>query len=187
MRYLAPTLGIVMVANALHAAPNETPLFTEFKMFCIDTRAKPEAVKLAIEAAGGQQHAAGTTTTPFPMTMTSWDRVADGHHMQVSTGAQHVAASAGHPSMEAEACAVMSSANEDTSIPLIRKWAGAPDNGQDEVSFYQFQELDSARLPIDSGSDLARAQSEGRAWQLTIVQKPDHASVQLLHIRASPY
>jgi hypothetical protein len=49
-------------------------MFAAFKSFCIDTGARPPAVKAVVEMAGGIKHGpSGSTNPPCPMTITAWD------------------------------------------------------------------------------------------------------------------
>ena len=69
MRRLGPiliaTVGI-LTARA-DAQVHDPPLFAAFKAFCIDTRTSPDAVKSAVEAAGGKQRIPpNATASPWP-------------------------------------------------------------------------------------------------------------------------
>ena len=67
----------ILTAEA-DAQVHDPPLFAVFKAFCVDTGDSPDAVKSAVEAAGGKQHApAGATASPFTMTVTTWDITTD--------------------------------------------------------------------------------------------------------------
>ena len=70
MRRLGPILiaTVAILTAGADAQVHDPPLFAAFKAFCIDTGASPDAVKSAVEAAGGKQHAPpGAVTSPFPM------------------------------------------------------------------------------------------------------------------------
>ena len=82
-------LGPMLIATAFltigaEAWAHDPPLFAAFKAFCIDTGANPDAMKSAVEAAGGKQHGAGATEHPFKMTVTTWDVTAGGASLNVS-------------------------------------------------------------------------------------------------------
>jgi len=188
--------GRILIATAFFAAgagahAQDPPLFAAFKAFCIDTGAKPDAVKSAIEAAGGKQHAAAATARPFAMTVTSWDITAGGASLNVSAGtgkAPPIQNRAGENSNE---CVVTSFVKDDASIEALRNWVGIPPGhvspGNPTISFFDYQEQGSVRSALPtakSAYDLAKV--EGRLWSLVVLQAQDGASVQLVHHLAPP-
>src|SRR5262249_20239338 len=154
-------------------------LFAAFKAFCIDTGASPDAVKSAVEAAGGKLHVPPSATAfPFPMTVTIWDIAMGGHSMSVSAGTQRVPPIQNRPEENSNGCTVSSVVNEDASIEAILKWVGVPPThvSRGNLINYSFlyQELGSVRsaLPADKiASDMATA--EGRTWLLVLLQSQD--------------
>jgi len=99
-----PRLGPILIGTAAiltaetDAQVHDPPLFAAFKAFCVDTGASPEAVKSAVEAAGGKQRVAPrATASPWPMSVTIWDITTGGHSMYVSTGTQRVPPMGGGP------------------------------------------------------------------------------------------
>src|SRR5262249_12053836 len=107
MRRLGPMLiaTFVILAAGAEAQVHDTPLFADFKVFCVDTGARPDAVKSAVEAAGGKQHAPpGATAWPFPMTVTSWDITTDGRSLSVSAGTQQAPPVQNRPGENSNQC-----------------------------------------------------------------------------------
>src|SRR5262245_35583080 len=123
-------LGSILIAAAIltagaDAQTPDPPLFAVFKAFCIETGANPDAVKSAVEAAGGKQHGpAGATAQPFPMTVTTWDITAGGASLNVSAGTQQVAPVQNRAGENFNQCVVTSFVNHDASTEAIRKWVG---------------------------------------------------------------
>jgi hypothetical protein len=192
---LRPALILIVTAILTAGAAAQTPdppLFAVFKAFCVETGANPDAVKSAVEAAGGKQHGPpGATAQPFPKTVTSWNITVGGASLNVSAGTQQVAAVQNRAEENSNHCVVTSFVNDDASIEAIQKWVGVPPTNisQDKPTLYLFsyQELGSARsaLPTDKTAyDLAKA--EGRIWSLILFQPQDGASVQLAHLLAPP-
>jgi hypothetical protein len=188
MRKLGPILIATAISTAgADAQTNDPPLFSVFKAFCVETGANPDAVKSAVEAAGGKQHGpAGATTQPFPMTVTTWDITMGGTSLNISAGTQHVAAVQNRPEENSNHCVVNSFVNDDASIEAIRNWVGVPPTntlrGNPTIYLFSYQELSSVRsaLPTDKiAYDMAKA--EGRIWSLMVFQSQDGASVQLVH------
>src|SRR5215470_18600705 len=187
---LIATLAIL--AAGADAQVHDPPLFAAFKAFCVDTGARPDAVKSAVEAAGGKQHAPpGATAWPFPMTVTSWDITTGGHSLSVSAGTQQAPPVQNRPGENSNQCIMRSFVNEDASIEAIRSWVGVPpahiSQGSPTSYFFDYQELGSARSTLPAAKiayDTAKA--AGRIWSLVVLQSQDGASVQLVHRLASP-
>src|SRR5215472_6956392 len=122
MRRLEPILiaTIAFLTAGADAQVHDPPLFAAFKAFCVDTGASPNAVKSAVEAAGGEQRVPPSATAwPFPMTVTIWDVPTAGHRMYVSTGSQRVPPMGGRPEANSNHCIVSSFVNEDASVEAI--------------------------------------------------------------------
>jgi hypothetical protein len=193
MRRLGPIViaTVAILTAGADAQVPDPPLFAAFKEFCIDTGASPDAVKSAVEAAGGKQNAAGATASPLPMAVTSWEITTSGHSMYVSAGVQHVPSVQNRPEENSHGCTVSSFVNEDTSIEAIRHWVGVPPDfvspGDPKNYFFTYQESNSVRSPLPAAKiahDMAKA--EGRTWSLVLFQAQDGASVQLVHHLALP-
>ena len=202
--------GSILIATAAiltaeaDAQVHDAPLFAAFKAFCVDTGASPDAVKSAVEAAGGKQRVPpSATASPWPQTVTVWDITTGGHSMYVSTGTQQVPPMGGRPEANSNHCIVSSFVNEDASVEAIRNWVGVPPDhisqGNPVLYSFNYQELGSpivgmvaphyravrSTLPADKTA-YDRAKAEGRIWSLGVLQSQDGASVQLMHDLAQP-
>ena len=143
---LIATLAIL--AAGADAQVHDPPLFAAFKAFCIDTGASPDAVKSAVEVAGGKQRVPpSASASPWPMTMTSWDITAGGHSMWVYAGTQQAPPIHNRPEENSNHCTVSSFVNEDASIEAIRNWVGVPpayiSRGNPILYIFHYQELGS--------------------------------------------
>ena len=194
MRLLGPILiaTIVFLTAGADAQVHDPPLFAAFKAFCVDTGARPDAVKSAVEAAGGKQRVPpSATASPWPMTVTIWDVTRGGHSMHVSAGTQQVPPMGGRPEENSDHCTISSFVNEDASIEAIRNWVGVPPayfSRDNRIHyFFDYQESGSVRSTLPAAKiahDMAKA--EGRTWSLVVLQSQDGASVQLVHHLAPP-
>ena len=206
MRRVRPILiaTIAILTVGANAQMHDRPLFAAFKAFCVDTGASPDAVKSAVETAGGKQRVApSATVSPWPMTVTIWDITMGGHSMYVSAGTQQVPPIQNRPEEISNHCKVSSFVNEDASIEAIRNWVGVPpayiSRGDPILYIFHYQELGSAivgmvtphyraarsPLPADKiAYDTVKA--EGRTWSLDVLQAQDGASVGLAHYLAPP-
>jgi len=206
MRGLGPILiaTVAIPTAGADAQVHDLPPFAAFKTFCIDTGTSPDAVKSAVEAAGGKQRVPpSATASPWPMTVTIWDITTGGHSMHVSTGTQRVPPMGGRPEANSNHCIVSSFVNEDASVEAIRNWVGVPPDhisqGNPVLYSFNYQELGSpivgmvaphyravrSTLPADKTA-YDRAKAEGRIWSLGVLQSQDGASVQLMHDLAQP-
>lgn len=188
-------LGPMLIATAFftigaEAWAHDPPLFAAFKAFCIDTGANPDAMKSAVEAAGGKQHGAGATEHPFKMTVTTWDVTAGGASLNVSAGTQQASPVQNRAEENSNQCVVTSFVNDDASIEALHNWVGIPPGhvlrGNPTISIFDYQEQGSVRstLPTSkSAYDMAKV--EGLLWSLVVLQSQDGASVQLVHHLAS--
>ena|SRR5690242_461373 len=188
-------LGRILIATALLtpgavAQAHDQPLFAAFKEFCINTGAQAAAVKSAVEAAGGKQHAAGATAQPFPMAVTTWDITVGGASLNISAGIQQVPAVQSRAEANSSQCGVTIFVNDDASIEALGNWVGVPPGhvlrGNPTMYFFDYQEQGSVRsaTPL-AGSDYDIAMADGRLWSLVVLQSQDGASVQLVHHLAS--
>jgi hypothetical protein len=193
MLRLGPILiaTVAILTAGADAQVHDPPLFAAFKAFCVDTGARPGAVKSAVEATGGKQLAPpGATGLPFPMTVTGWDITTGGHSMNVSAGTQQIPPVQNRPEENSNQCIVRSFVNEDASIEAIRNWVGIPpahvSQGNLISYFFNYQESGAVRSALPAAKtahDMAKA--EGRTWSLVVLQSQDGASVQLVHHLAS--
>src|SRR5262249_59480 len=155
MRRLGPILieTAAILAAGTDAQVHDPPLFAAFKAFCVDTGASPEAVKSAVETAGGKQRVPPrATASPWPMTGTIWDITTGGRGMHVSTGTQRVPPMGGGPKANSNHCIVSSFVNEDASVEAIRNWVGVPPDhisqGNPVLYSFNYQELGSPIVGI---------------------------------------
>src|SRR5476649_1842329 len=124
-------LGFILIAtlNSLAADAQaqtvQPPLFATFKSFCVNTGAGPDAVKPAVEMAGGKPFKEGATSTPYPMTTASWLITIDGHKMTVAAVSSRAPYGPGKTAGTNQ-CNINSDANEDSSIAAIQQWVGVP-------------------------------------------------------------
>jgi hypothetical protein len=190
-------LGLALIATAIltaeaDAQAHDPPLFAAFKAFCVDTGAHPDAVKSAVEAAGGKLLAPpGVTTHPFAMTVATWDITAGGASLNVSAGIQQVPPIQNRAEENSNQCVVRSFVNDDAGIQAIRNWAGVPPThvlpGNPSISFFDYQEQGSVRSKLPTAkAAYDEAKIEGRIWSLVVLQAHDGASVQLVHHLAPP-
>jgi hypothetical protein len=175
---------ILIVALDGQASAQEFPLFTAFKSFCVNTGGAPDAIRPAVEMAGGKPFKSASSDSPHPMTTQSWSITIDGHKMMVSAGTSRRPYSQGRI-FEAYDCTINSFADEESSIAKIQEWAGvSPDSSSSAESiYYDYQEQKDVRSPMPA--DKAARESimaAGHAWTL-VVRRParDFASVQLMH------
>jgi hypothetical protein len=153
MRRLGPILiaSVAILTAGVEAQAHDPPLFAAFKAFCIDTGASPDAVKSAVEEAGGKQRVppSAMEESLWPMTMTIWDITTRGHSVFVSAGTLQVPPMGGRPEENSDHCAVSSFVNEDASIEAIRNWVAVP---PDHISHgnhtFLYQELGSPIVGI---------------------------------------
>ncbi|HYM03826.1 MAG TPA: hypothetical protein VET85_12825 [Stellaceae bacterium] len=168
---------------------SEMPLFAAVLTFCFDTGARPDAVKAAIEAAGGTLHSSGATDWPFAMTVTGWDYVLGDHDMIISAVTSRIPASKERPEINMNDCIVTSFASEDASVASLGKWVGVPPSGNSsaERTTYHFQLVGGRRMAMDPTQSATRtARAEGREWNLVVVQRrSDQVTVQVNNIKAT--
>jgi hypothetical protein len=190
-RYLRFILIMTMgsLAADAHAQAVQPPLFAAFKSFCVNTGAGPDAVKPAVEMAGGKPFGEGATSFPYPMTTASWLITIDGHKMTVGTVSSR--APYGHGKIAGmNQCNITSDANEDSSIAAIQKWVGvSPYNssigGPDALTFYDYQEQGSVRLPLPTDKAAMKSTLEaGHSWNLVVTKSQGMASISLTHMLA---
>jgi hypothetical protein len=207
MRRHGPILiaTVAILTAGADAQVHDPPLFAAFKAFCIDTGARPDAVKSAVEAAGGKQRVppSAIEVSPWPMTVTVWDITSGGHSMWVYAGTSQVPPMGGRPEENSNHCIVRSFVNEDASVEAIRNWVGVPPDHISQrnpvIYSFNYQELGSPIVGIVAPHYRAvrstwpadkiaydKALVEGRIWLLDVIQSQDGASVQLMHNLAPP-
>jgi hypothetical protein len=184
-------VGIILIAVFtvtfdVHARAADVPLFAAFKSFCVNTGGGPDAVKPAVEMAGGKQFKPPTSSgATYSMTVASWLVTIDGHKMLVSAGTSHQRHASGRVS-DSNSCTINSDANEDGSIAEIQRWVGVPPNSIStaDSTYYDYQEQGSARLPLPTDKEAVKSiMAAGHAWTLVVI-RPDanSASIHLTHL-----
>ncbi len=179
---LAIVAAIALAAQA-HAQGDQTPLFTSFKAFCIDTGAKPNAVKAAVESAGGKLDLSPVGARfPDYATVTTWAHFVGDRKLTIQAITQSVPP--GRNAGAAHRCIVRSFGNEDARIVAIRDWVGVPPIGTTSSisTHYAFLNLGSERVPITDTSDRARsAMRVDGGWGLVLDQGQNFGSAHLSH------
>lgn len=191
--------------SALAPTTTDPPLFAAFKTFCVDTRANPEAMKAALEAAGGSPHTQGSTDWPFAMSTQSWGIKLNGRDMTVATGTEHIRPdqTANSSPINSTDCIINEFAKDDAGIAAIQKWVGVPPSrssgkagpytlktGQRlpaiKIYFYSYQIVGNARMAVTDFEAERSAEREGRAWGLVLIEDAHSASLQFLHELPQP-
>jgi hypothetical protein len=184
---LIVTLG--SLAADAHAQAVQPPLFAAFKSFCVNTGAGPDAVKPAVEMAGGKPLKEDATSTPIPMTLASWLITIDSHKMTVATVSSRVPMGHGKTAGTNQ-CNINSDANEDSSIAAIQQWVGVPPyrssiDGQTVFTYYDYQEQGLARLPLPTDKAAVKSTMEAEhSWTLVVIKSQRMASISLTHMLA---
>jgi len=172
-----------------HAQAVQPPLFAAFKSFCVNTGAGPDAVKPAVEMAGGKPFKEGATSIPYPMTTASWLITIDGHKMTVAAVSSRAPYGPGKTAGTAQ-CDITSDANEDSSIAAIQNWVGVSPyrssiDGPNALTFYDYQEQGSVRLPLPTDKATVKSIIEaGHSWNLVVIKSQGMASISLTHMLA---
>lgn len=168
------------------ASADELSLFSAFQSFCVNTGGGADAVKPAVEMAGGKLLKPPTSSgSPYPQTVMSWS-IAD-HKMIVSAGTSHQPYGPDRVS-DSNHCTVDSFADEDGSIAKIQEWIGlpaSPYSTPDQI-YYDYQEQGGVRRPLpEDKSATAAIMAAGQSWTLTM-RRPTGGptSVQLMHLLA---
>jgi hypothetical protein len=184
----------LVVSTGAAAQAADPPLFAAFKAFCVATGARPDAIKQAVEAAGGTLfRPTNTVKDPPPesseTTATVWSWAVGSYAMKISAvSLRRAPADAGD---FAHDCMVRGEAKDDASVEAIRKWVGvAPDPNKaadPAMSIFNFEERAGVRSSWpDSDAEMAAARTEGRVWRLNLYGSDRLAGVRLTHLLAAP-
>ena len=168
------------------ASADELPLFSAFQSFCVNTGGGADAVKPAVEMAGGKLlKPPASSGGPYPQTVTSWSITIADHKMIVSAGTARSPYGPGRVA-DSNHCTIVSYAKEDGSIAKIREWVGVPPSpySTSDLVYYDFQEQGGARRPLpEDKSAFAAIMAAGQSWTLTIIGRMGGpVSVQLMHL-----
>lgn len=110
-------------ASTLHAQDQAAPLFAAFKTYCLDAGVDPDQVRMAVEVAGGKVHVQGaSTSSPWPMTMQSWDIIARGHRMILTIGTAQQPEGQGVTAKTTNCTIHSYGGDESASLDALRKW-----------------------------------------------------------------
>jgi hypothetical protein len=171
------------------ASASDAPLFDSMKKFCVATHAQPDAVKAAVETAGGTlKQPTATTAWPFPMTVTTWQLTVDTESQTISAGSIRASADAGEGGRQyrADSCTITTFSNDTASVDAIRTWVGvAPSwtsSGNTTVESFDFQEVDGVASPLPAGkAAYTRAVIRGLVWSMEVIRSAGQVSVQMTH------
>lgn len=184
-------IGFILVAilSATFGGPTsaeELPLFAAFQSFCVNTDGGADAVKPAVEMAGGKLlKPPASSGGPYPQTVTSWSITIANHKMIVSAGTSRSPYGPGRVA-DSNHCIIVSYAKEDGSIAKIQEWVGVPPSpySDPDLVFYNYQEQAGVRRPLpEDKSAMVAIMATGQSWALTIrgpIGGP--TSVQLMHL-----
>ena len=178
MKGHSPLLTAALLASVMpaQAQPQDPPLFSAFKAYCLKAGSDADEIKLAVEMRGGKpaNHPSGITAIPWPMTATNWDITIQGHKMTLSVGTSRPPKG---PAMTN--CAISSYSDESSSMEALRQWAGVPrDPNHPFPEFYSFYLDGAAHKPITDKNTFRIAEERGNIWTLAIIGKN---SLQLAH------
>ncbi|HZM04179.1 MAG TPA: hypothetical protein VFC44_14300 [Candidatus Saccharimonadales bacterium] len=163
-----------------YAQDQDPPLFAAFKTYCLKAGADADQVKLGVELLGGKTHnpPGGTTDTPWPMTLASWDITVKDHRMTLSIGTAHPPHGSRMVS-NSTSCVINSFSDESVSMDSLRKWVAVPrDPDMSFPEFYTFRQDGIAHKPIENDDSRRTAEENGNLWQLVLIGKN---SVQFVH------
>jgi hypothetical protein len=185
------------VINALGSDP---PLFAAFKKFCVETGTRPDAVKKAVEAAGGHLFKGPVSSDgwPFVKGLMTWDVTVDGHAFRISSDSQEIPAHFGNnPAWNSENCDLHEFDADDASVAAIGNWAGVPPDpdsstgtsrlpdGRRMPGFllqnYSYTIAGTSHAPVKDQASLREAEREGRYWMLVVTSDNQYVSVQFSH------
>lgn len=178
--FLREPLG-VLACCLLFASPamaaGDLPLFTAFKTFCVDTGAKAQAVRAAVEAAGGRANDEAAATDGIV-----WDLPGG---FQVATGTIHEDDEA-ERGVYTVTCGIDTPSADAASLAAIRRWVGVPASHAMPsgmvMEIYDFQDTNGTRQPVPDDLDALRALwRTGHVWGLGLIGAQKEMSVSLMH------
>lgn len=149
------------------AAPSA---FELFQKFCIATGGDPAAVKVAVEAAGGEQRDLGETSGPWPMTVRHWEL---GSKLILHAGTWRTPQTEYALGIAVVNCGVIYSADK-VSLTAARNWADTP--SKDGMHF-TFRDADGRHEPVSLENGLLPADS----WTLTVSGDSEVGAIDLTH------
>jgi hypothetical protein len=173
--------------EATQAFAADPPLFAAFKQFCVDTQAKPDAVKSAVLAASGKTIASGETSKKAPVAAggSSWNLTVQGHRLTVTAGTLHTPVAGKMPATDGITCAITDSGGDSAGAAAIGAWAGVPATAEVSGVFgtYSYQDKNGTHQSVKS-PETAVKDPEG-LWNLTLSQIGKLTAVNLAHVTAA--
>jgi hypothetical protein len=158
---------------------SKLPLYGAFIAFCVETNAELDAVKAAVEAAGGKQSRPRWTDENGPLdstvTIESWDITVSKNSLSVTAGfwLSH------HPRVPSTMnCSINSWDKDGESVDALKRWAGVPggpltENGETLVYSY-YLDQSGRHVPLTE-----ERHDDDDLWMLTILTYGP--SVSLMH------
>jgi hypothetical protein len=186
---LVAVSAVLIVTPPGRAADSPAPMFAAFLKFCVATGAKPDAMKTAVEMAGGvARNPPGATDWPFRVTTQSWDYTTLGHELTVSAGTANPPAHGNRPGVASINCIINSTAPDDASLEALRRWAGVPvsDKNAGGLTYYYFRDRKDTHVPIvaRNAADWQAIEAEGY-WTLVLIHIGGSAALQLVFSQAT--
>ena len=172
--------------GATCAAAGEAPVFTTFKTLCIDTGAVPEAVRKAVEAAGGKPELPLAAPTPGEAaSLAVWDVDLDGASYRVQFGDTQSPSDSSR-GVESQTCNIDSATDDEAGIAEARRWVGVPPSHSfSDVMFievYDFQQNGPLREPLPADQRAFHSlELAGQVWALGLKRSPQGTSMMLAH------
>jgi hypothetical protein len=174
-------------SSTANASTADSPLFAAFKKFCVETQAKPDAVKTAALEASGKKVASATSNKRAPVSAggNSWAFTFQGHHLTVTAGTLHTPAAGNMPPTDTVTCAITDSDGDNAGAGAIGQWAAVPANAEVNGIFgtYTYQDKNGTHAPVKA-ADKAVKDPEG-LWNLTLSQIGKLTAVNLAHVTAA--
>jgi hypothetical protein len=167
----------------------DQPLFAAFKQFCVDTEAKPDAVKAAALAASSKSvgSVATTKTAQASAAGNAWSLVFQGHHLTVTSGTVHTPAAGKMPPTDSVTCAIADSGGDNAGASAIGAWAKVPASAEVQGIFgtYTYQEKNGTRAPVKAPETAVK--DPAGLWNLTLSQVGQVTVVNLAHVTAASH
>ncbi len=172
----------------------DSPLFSAFKKFCVETKAQPNSINAAIKAAGGKiRSPTATTHNPMLITSTSWDITESSERMLINAAYYETRRGPGGPGKANHDCEIIEFLKDIAGIEAVSNWVGVPpydmkegwpstdDKWQTHYNFY-FLWTNDTRWKPKSREEQAAAEASGKAWSIYLSLSAKSTSLQLTHI-----
>lgn len=148
---ISAILGAVTMSVSASAQTLEPPLFAFFKTFCAETKGNGEAMKKAVEAAGGEVTTlSGTETSRLKM---RWEKVTDGKRVALAADDLYFRVPNAPFERHVTICSVTDFSHDTAGVDAIRNWVGVPLSKTTDVAGtqgyeYTYQEVAGVRSAI---------------------------------------